>query len=545
MDVTVAGFDDSPLRFDQMVLSINEAERLLGTPFPSPNVTMERVAALPDDFCGYNAMSYAPRYRGDPYVVDGSVISVRVDNDCDDTFATIAHEVAHTWFHGNDRADWIDEGLANALELQVVNAYHPEEPAYPPVTYCKNYGNVRQLEGASPARISNDQYSGFNCNYTLGDGIFGALRDYHGEAEFNARISRLARKETNRTNREHTIADSRRFLGDDAEALEIIDLWYEGFPEMRKFRHLDAVEWTFPPTTDGEYFHFHGKTNEPGLVHDFVLGDALYCPQFVLREGIADQEWVANVSRPLPAGWTHDEGSVVITINHDINRDTGEFRVTARILDRAISDTVDLSLSFKERVTTGGDGMCDVGITYSQIPVVIGKIPAEFKQAEYFHLDAVEWTFPPTIDGDYLYFAGKTTDLGLVHDFVLGDDPFCSQFSLYRNVINQVLVATIRDPLPARWTHNEIPDVVVVNDRIDPTTGEFAVTARINDISLVTIYPIFHSWSKVESKLMQTMFVSTATAIPRCPSRPARYPTNSRSRSTTTRIPYSGSLPPP
>ena len=48
-------------------------------------------------------------------LVDNSVIEVRVDEDCDKTFATIAHEVAHTWFHGNDFADWIDEGLADSI----------------------------------------------------------------------------------------------------------------------------------------------------------------------------------------------------------------------------------------------------------------------------------------------------------------------------------------------------------------------------------------------------------------------------------------------
>ena len=100
VDAAVTGFADSPLRFDQLVLAINEGERLLGVPYPSPSVTMRQVSQLFGGFCGQNQPSYAARYTGDPYVVDNSVIEVRVDEDCHRTFATIAHEVAHTWFHG-------------------------------------------------------------------------------------------------------------------------------------------------------------------------------------------------------------------------------------------------------------------------------------------------------------------------------------------------------------------------------------------------------------------------------------------------------------
>ena len=127
--------------------------------------------------------------------------------------------------------------------------------------------------------------------------------------------------------------------------------------------------------------------------------------------------------------------SKVITINHEIDPTTGRFELTARILDNSLADIRDLSLSVKERVTTGAGAFCDESINFAQIPVVFGKIPIELKQARYFHLDAVEWTFPPTIDGDYMHFAGRTREPGLVHDFILGDDPYCSQFTLYRNVI--------------------------------------------------------------------------------------------------------------
>ena len=124
VDITVEGFAENRLRFNQLVQVINEEEQLLGVPFPAPRVSMRRVRDLPGGFCGHNQMSYESRYRGDPYIVEASVIRLRVDSKCDDTFGSLAHEVAHTWFHGSDLAGWIDEGLANSLENQVKEA-HP------------------------------------------------------------------------------------------------------------------------------------------------------------------------------------------------------------------------------------------------------------------------------------------------------------------------------------------------------------------------------------------------------------------------------------
>ena len=487
VDVTVTGFDDSPMRFGQLVQVINEEERMLGVPYPAPAVTMTRVDTVSGGFCGINRPRYAPRYAGDPYIVEGSAIRVRVDDDCDETFATIAHETAHTWFHGNEYANWIDEGLANAVENQIVAANRSGQVIYPPVTYCESYRNISELEQAAPERISNEEYQGFRCNYSLGDGIFGALREYYGDSEFNQRIAWLARKATNTANRESTIADVRKALGDEGEALEIIDRWYGGRPEMRKYRHLDLVEWTHAPAVDGGWLHFAGKIGNAGEIHDFVLGSDSFCSQFALYEGIGNQEWVDSVSGPLPAGWSHDADAKVITVNHRIDPETGEFSVTARLLNGAISGFSDLSLSVLSRVATGADGNCQESVRYSQVPVEVGSIPAEVKTIKFYHMDAIEWTFPPTIDGEYLHFAGKTVEPGMVQEFVLGDDPFCSQFSLYRGSINQEWMASISDPLPVGWTHIEVPKLVVTNGRINPDTGEFSITAKINDPSLAEI----------------------------------------------------------
>ena len=259
VDVKVNGFRDNSLRFDQLVQAINDAEHLLGVAYPSPVVTMTKVQDVEGGFCGEYEPTYVSPYVGDPEVIESSDVRIRADDECTETFSAIAHEAAHTWFHGSSPASWIDEGLANAMERQLVAAYDTDAPIYFPRTYCGNYTNLSQLERAAPPRVDNDGLVGFDCNYSLGDGIFDALQRHYGDAGFNSRIAQLARSVEVPVVRPKTIADIRSVFGTDSVPLGIIDDWYEGQPEMRKYRHLDAVDWTFPPTIDGNYLHFSGQ----------------------------------------------------------------------------------------------------------------------------------------------------------------------------------------------------------------------------------------------------------------------------------------------
>ena len=302
VDITVEGFANNRLRFDQLVQVINQEEQLLDLPYPAPRVNMRRVSRLPAGLCGHNQMSYQSRYQGDPHTVEASVIRLRVDSVCDDTLGSTAHEVAHTWFHGNDPADWIDEGLANSIEYQVKEAHAHEAEEYPPVTYCASYRNIAELERAVPEQDLSIEATGFRCNYRLGDGIFGALREYQATEEFNRRIAELARRSVNTTDRANSIEDVREVLGSDGRSLEIIALWYHGEPVMRIYRHLDLVTYSHIPTLDGEYLHFAGRIEEPGLVHDFILGDNPYCSQFFMYEGLADPEPFGRHRRAIGCG---------------------------------------------------------------------------------------------------------------------------------------------------------------------------------------------------------------------------------------------------
>ena len=184
VDVTVSGFKDSPLRFNQLVEAISEIEGMLGIPYPAQAVTMSVGGVTSGGFCGHNQPSYGYRYSGQPYRIESAEIRLRVDAECTHTLASIAHETAHTWFHGNEYANWIDEGLANAVENQFMATR--SKIAYPPRTYCENYRNISQLERARPVRVNTGRDEGFTCNYRLGDGIFGDLREHYGDQEFNA-----------------------------------------------------------------------------------------------------------------------------------------------------------------------------------------------------------------------------------------------------------------------------------------------------------------------------------------------------------------------
>ena len=483
VDITVEGFTDNRIRFDQMVQIINEEEQLLGVPFPAPRVSMRRVRDLPGGFCGHNQMSYESRYQGDPYIVEASVIRLRVDSKCDDTFGSLAHEVAHTWFHGNDVADWIDEGLANSIEYQVKEANPETAEEYPPVTYCASYRNISELEAAVPIRDASTEASGFSCNYRLGDGIFGALRQHFGADEFNRRIAKLARRSENRTNPSYTVTDVREALGADGKSRGIIDLWYDGEPDMRIYRHLDQVTFTHLPTLDGEYLHLAGRTQAPGMVHDFVLGNDPYCSQFHLYSGLEDPEYLGSIADPLPVGWHHDTIPKLVAINSEVNSATGAFQVTARVNDLTLLKAKDLSLQTGSRVTEGADQKCNEDTHFSQVKIKPSTIADELKRVRYYHQETLLWAQPPNVKDFSLTLAGVAPPGTLSFEWKEGS---CSQVLLYEfDSRGYTYVATVYPMLPAGHSWNTIPDAEVASDKVY-SDGRFEAIIEIWDKSLLS-----------------------------------------------------------
>ena len=483
VDITVEGFAENRLLFNQLVQVINDEEQLLGVPFPAPRVSMRRVRDLPGGFCGHNQMSYESRYRGDPYIVEASVIRLRVDSKCDDTFGSLAHEAAHTWFHGSDFADWIDEGLANSMENQVKEAHLGEGAQYPPVTYCASYRNISELESAVPIRDASMEASGFSCNYRLGDGIFGALREHFGTDEFNRRIAKLARRSQNRTNGSFTVTDVRENLGADGKSREIIDLWYEGEPEMRIYRHLDQVTYTHPPTLDGEYIHFAGKTTHPGMVLDFVIGNDPYCSQFHLYSGLADPDYSGSIADPLPVGWHHTNIPKLVVINSEVNSATGDFQVTARVNDLTLLKAEDLSLQTGSRTVVGVNQKCEEDTNFSQVKIVLGTIADELKKVRHYYQETVLWAQPPRVKDFSLTLAGVAPPGTLSLEW---KERSCSQVLLYKfDARGYTYVATVYPMLPAGRSWNTILDAEVASGKVY-SDGRFEAIIEIWDKSLLS-----------------------------------------------------------
>ena len=480
VDITVTGFADNRLRFGELESMISQEEHLLGVPFPAPTVIMRKVEQVPGGFCGDLRPSYKPRYPHDPYSIENATIRVRVGDKCTDTLGTIAHEVAHTWFHGAaDEANWIDEGLADSIEIQM-KELHLGGQEYPPITYCPHYRNIKELELANPKR-DGDTSSGFSCNYRLGDGIFGALREHYGDREFNHHITRLARRAVNETRPAWSIEDVRAALGQEPEARQIIDEWYMGEPEMRVFRHLDQVDYDVPPTIDEGYLYFSGTTESSGMVQDFVLGKDPYCSQFHLYQGFAAPDWLASLADPLLPGWHYTDPPKVAVINSDIDPTAGDFWIVARINNpNILTFPEELSLQIGSRETVGADGVCEDDINLSWAKVTPGRINDELKEERLYHANKVEWAQEPRIAGHQLVLEGRTEPGALSFKY---HEDFCSQLVLYRLELTGYHHISSINPMlldGRRWTTTptaEVTEALVYGD------GKFRATVEIRDAS--------------------------------------------------------------
>ena len=137
---------------------------------------------------------------------------------------------------------------------------------------------------------------------------------------------------------------------------------------------------------------------------------------------------MATVRDPLPVGWLHGEFPGVVVVNDTINPATGEFSVTARINDPALSEIPELSLAVESRVQADASNVCSPGDSYSQVAVSKGQVPSQFKVVQHYHADAIQWTGPPTIAGNTLTFAGKADPGTVLLDYREG---YCSQFTFY------------------------------------------------------------------------------------------------------------------
>ena len=407
-----------------------------------------------------------------------SNIIIRIDEECDRTFEIMAHEVAHIWFQGEHL--WLDEGLANSVEYQV-RENHPEEgPVYLPVTYCATYQNITELERANPVRLASNSASAFTCNYTLGDGIFQSLRQHLGTESFNQAVAQLAADSS--APRGSNVDDVRRVVGQDDKATELIDTWYSGQPKMRIFRHLNLVEYHSPPTLDGQYLHFAGRINEPGLMHEPILGHDNFCSQFHLHRGLDEPQPLEGPADPLPVGWKYDNIPDAVIINSEIDPASGEFSVTARVNRPHLLSSNDLSLRIASRATADQGGRCQESTIFSHVLVERGTIPDHLKKVKHYHMGQVTWDWPPRVNNYQIHLSGKAPPGGIRVDY---HQEYCPQLVLYRlDESGYHWTSNVNPMLPAGSQWNSDPGAEIISGSVSHD-GRFEAIIQIWDANLL------------------------------------------------------------
>ena len=91
---------------------------------------------------------------------------------------TVAHEVAHYYWTGNQK--WINEGTAELLG-SISEYARIETPVEATNNPCASVKTIAELEALKPGDLET---KGFNCNYSLGEALFVDLYDSLGEETF-------------------------------------------------------------------------------------------------------------------------------------------------------------------------------------------------------------------------------------------------------------------------------------------------------------------------------------------------------------------------
>ena len=91
---------------------------------------------------------------------------------------TVAHEVAHYYWTGNQK--WIDEGTAELLG-SISEYARIETPVEATNNPCASVKTIAELESLKPGDLET---KGFNCNYSLGEALFLDLYHTLGEETF-------------------------------------------------------------------------------------------------------------------------------------------------------------------------------------------------------------------------------------------------------------------------------------------------------------------------------------------------------------------------
>ena len=236
---------------DLMEHSVRGAEEFMGAPLPTSYVGLIYENAVSGSSAGTNF---------------GTHIAILPEYDIDDdsheaqsSGSTIAHEVAHYYWSGNE--DWVDEGTADFM-ASIVEGARTGQPIGVTNLPCGYAGSIAELESLGISRGGTE----FRCNYSLGERLFVDLYLTLGDERFRQGFRALylaSEIEDDTDDRRGTSVGidhiREAFRSDDGAESTVIARWYNG-TEPYDLSRLD------PSPVDPGLIGINGRIDEAYIV---------------------------------------------------------------------------------------------------------------------------------------------------------------------------------------------------------------------------------------------------------------------------------------
>ena len=185
----------SRVTMDLLENAVRSAERFMGIPFPTDQVTLrftERNVGKghagsfnPGTFSG-GQVQILPAYD------QHALVTTHYSPGNEKRLAEIiAHEVAHYYWHHH--TTWINEGMAETLETYIENDRVGTPIAASSRRGCSIYQSIIDLEIDPPKK---SDFSTYICNYTMGKSFFLDLRNILGNQKFIQSVRQLYKTRT-------------------------------------------------------------------------------------------------------------------------------------------------------------------------------------------------------------------------------------------------------------------------------------------------------------------------------------------------------------
>ena len=236
---------------DLLEYSVRGIEEYMGSPLPTKYVGLLYENAVSGSSAGTNF---------------GTHIAILPEYDIDDdsheahsSGSTIAHEVAHYYWSGNE--DWVDEGAADFM-ASVVEGARTGQPIGVTNLPCGYAGSIAELESLGISRGGIE----FRCNYSLGERLFVDLYLTLRDERFRQGLRDLylaSEIEDDADDRRGTSVGIEHvretFRSDDEAKSTVIARWYNG-TEPYDLSRLD------PSPVDPGLIGINGRIDEAYIV---------------------------------------------------------------------------------------------------------------------------------------------------------------------------------------------------------------------------------------------------------------------------------------